>query len=162
MQVVLESKIIDKLSARGVLAYVALKRHGERDSVKLAALIHVKADVFAECLAALDAEVGGLQNLELKPAKKKAKKDAPFVLPDWVDREAWDGYVEMRQRTRHPLTSRARHLEVRKLEKLVAEGEDQVAVLDQSTMKCWRGLFPVDKEDRKDAKPRLRETEFKR
>lgn len=67
-----------------------------------------------------------------------------FALPAWIDTHAWNGYEEMRKKERHPLTDRARSLAISELEKLKASGSDPTAVLNQSTLKGWRGLFPVN------------------
>lgn len=71
-------------------------------------------------------------------------------LPEWITtnqplREAWDGFVEMRKKIKHPLTKRATELAVYELEKLRNAGHDPVAVLNRSTLNDWRGLFPLDK-----------------
>ncbi len=79
--------------------------------------------------------------------KEQIKTTTPqsgFVLPDWVDSEAWQGFEEMRRKERHPLTDRARKLAITDLEKLRASGNDPVDVLNQSTLKGWRGLFAVN------------------
>lgn len=65
-------------------------------------------------------------------------------LPDWIDAEAWSGFVEMRRKIRKPMTERAARLTVRDLEKLKAAGQDPNAVLDQSTKRCWQGVFPLE------------------
>jgi uncharacterized protein YdaU (DUF1376 family) len=79
--------------------------------------------------------------------KEQIKTTTPqsgFVLPDWVDSEAWQGFEEMRKKERHPLTDRARKLAIADLEKLVASGNDPVDVLNQSTLRGWRGLFALN------------------
>lgn len=74
------------------------------------------------------------------PAKKSAGK---FELPDWVPLDAWQGWLEMRRGKKCPATQRALELAVRDLSKLRAEGNDPGSVLDQSTQRGWRGLFPL-------------------
>ena len=75
------------------------------------------------------------------------------VLPSWIDVEAWDGFVEMRKQIKAPLTKRAANLTLRKLEDLRMEGYDPTEVLDQSTQRCWRGVFPVyGKEPKRETK----------
>jgi hypothetical protein len=64
-------------------------------------------------------------------------------LPDWIDAEAWGGFVAMRQRERHPLTARAAKLVIAELAKLRAAGADPTAVLDQSTRNGWRDVYPI-------------------
>jgi hypothetical protein len=65
-------------------------------------------------------------------------------LPDWLPVEAWEGFVEMRKQIKKPLkTERAISLAINTLDKLRAEGQNVAAVLDQSTMNSWLGLFPI-------------------
>lgn len=65
-------------------------------------------------------------------------------LPNWIPADAWAGYVEMRVSIKKPLkTERAINLAINTLERLQAEGNDPGAVLDQSTMNGWQGLFAV-------------------
>lgn len=65
------------------------------------------------------------------------------VLPEWISREAWDGFLEMRSRKRVPNTNRALEGIIRELEKLRERGQDPTAVLDQSTMRGYTGVFEV-------------------
>jgi uncharacterized protein YdaU (DUF1376 family) len=75
--------------------------------------------------------------------KTKARAVGTFVLPAWIDREAWDGFEEMRKTQRKPMTDKARGMVVKQLDKLRTAGHDATACLDQSTMKSWTGVFPV-------------------
>lgn len=63
--------------------------------------------------------------------------------PEWVPAEAWQGYLDMRKKIRKPMTDRAVQLAIGTLEKLRDQGQDVGAVLDQSTMNSWQGLFPI-------------------
>lgn len=70
-------------------------------------------------------------------------------LPNWIPADAWAGYVEMRVSIKKPLkTERAINLAINTLERLQAEGNDPGAVLDQSTLNGWQGLFAVRVERR--------------
>lgn len=64
-------------------------------------------------------------------------------LPEYIDPEAWSGWIEARKKIKKPPTERALKLALKKLEKLREEGEDPNAVLDQSTLNSWQDLFPV-------------------
>jgi hypothetical protein len=75
--------------------------------------------------------------------QKQPQAALSVELPDWVDREAWDGFAAMRKRQRHPLTDRAAKLVLGELEKLSAEGYDAADVLDQSTRNGWRDVYPI-------------------
>lgn len=77
-----------------------------------------------------------------KSTASKAKPVQPKIdLPDWIPVEAWDGWLEMRRAKKCPPTARAMTLAIRDLDRLRAEGDDPEAVLDQSTVNGWRGLF---------------------
>ncbi len=65
-------------------------------------------------------------------------------LPDWIPEDAWQAFVEMRVKIRAPLTGRAVKLAISDLQKLRDQGCDARAVLEQSVMRSWRGLFPVE------------------
>ena len=70
------------------------------------------------------------------------------VIPEWVPRQQWDEFVAMRVRIGHPMTEAAKGIAVTRLEKLVAEGNDAVAVLQESTFNGWRGLFEIKREQK--------------
>jgi len=70
------------------------------------------------------------------------------MIPEWIPADAWAGYVEMRKKIRKPMTDRAISLAVNTLTKLREEGYEPGAVLDQSVMNSWQGLFPIQ-EDRR-------------
>jgi len=75
---------------------------------------------------------------------KAQKKPAPvFVLPDWIPVKEWEFFLEMRRRKRNLPTEHAKDLLVRKLSELKTAGNDPVAVLEQSTIKGWLGLFEI-------------------
>lgn len=66
-----------------------------------------------------------------------------FVAPEWVPKEEWRAFVEMRRKIRAPMTNHAAKLAVDELESLRAAGDDPGAVLSQSVLNSWRGLFAV-------------------
>lgn len=75
------------------------------------------------------------------PEPKKKRAQAPFVLPDWVPADAWEGYVEMRRKIRKPMTDRARDLRIADLSKFRQAGHDLAAILDKSTANNWTDLY---------------------
>lgn len=83
---------------------------------------------------------------KVKAALRAEAAARPVVeIPDWIPAEAWNGFVEMRRKIRQPLTDRAILLTISALKKMRST-EDIGAVLDQSTMKNYRGVFPVKHE----------------
>lgn len=77
--------------------------------------------------------------------KQKEAKKMVFLLPDWIKKETWEAYREMRQRKRAPLTDRASALIIKELEKLKNQGNPPEDVLNQSIMKSWTGVFPISR-----------------
>jgi uncharacterized protein YdaU (DUF1376 family) len=67
----------------------------------------------------------------------------PSEMKERVRRESWDGFVAMRSRIKKPLTERAVELVGLELAKLLNQGYDPNAVLDQSTLKNYRDVYPV-------------------
>jgi len=74
--------------------------------------------------------------------QRKKEIAANAVLPDWLPKESWEGFKEMRRNSRYPLKGRSETLALNELAKLRDDGHDPAAVLDHSTMKGYRGLFP--------------------
>jgi hypothetical protein len=79
-------------------------------------------------------------------AKRSQSVSDPEPLPEWIDVESWEGWIESRKAKRNPLTPAARKLAIRDLEKLRGQGQDAKAVIEQSTLRGWTGLFPVKAE----------------
>jgi hypothetical protein len=65
------------------------------------------------------------------------------MLPDFIDPEAWEGYVAMRKKMKKPLSDNAVKRAIQNLERLWQQGEDITLVLNQSEDQCWQGLFAV-------------------
>ena len=97
------------------------------------------------------------QNKELEELEEGTKDNKTRVaLPDWLPREAWSGWLEMRRRKRVPSTARALRLAIGELEKLKAMGFDPGKVLDEATMKGWQGIYePSGRRDDMRTNPKL-------
>jgi len=77
---------------------------------------------------------------------KKGKKETilpPTPLPDWLPSNAWDEFKRARVGLKAPMTEEAERLAVRELERLRSQGYDPKAVLEQSIMRGWKGLFKL-------------------
>lgn len=93
------------------------------------------------------------------PSKARSKPEAgAFAPPNWVPAAAWNGYCEMRSRGKQPFTHRAKALAVRTLETLKADGHDPEAVLDQSVLRGYTGLFPIKANGAGAANPNRQES----
>jgi len=73
----------------------------------------------------------------------KQKQGEIFELPDWIKKDTWESYLEMRKKIKKPATEKAKTLIARELSKLKTSGFDPDLVLEQSIMNCWQGVFPL-------------------
>lgn len=78
-------------------------------------------------------------NLNLSYPKKDKKES--LTLPDWLPETAWKQFKDHRQKLRKPLTRRGEVLAINRLGELRATGYDPCAVIDNSILNGWQGLF---------------------
>lgn len=88
-----------------------------------------------------DKETEEEQKQEQRASRKRAAS-VQAALPEWLDPAAWGQFVEFRKR-KAPLTDRAAELAIAELSKLRDQGHDPVAVINQSILNGWRGLFAL-------------------
>lgn len=80
-----------------------------------------------------------------KPARKRAVEGEAFPTPEWVPRELWLDWLQVRRKLRAPATDRALALALRDLTDFRAAGEDPAAVLELAISRGWRGLFRTNR-----------------
>ena len=73
---------------------------------------------------------------------KETIQKKEYVLPDWLNRESWNAFIEMRRRIKKPLTDYGCQVAIKKLQKLKDAGQDPNAILDNSIMNSWQGIWP--------------------
>jgi hypothetical protein len=79
----------------------------------------------------------------LEPSQAASKNSSLPMIPTWIPKESWDGFVAMRKKIGAPLTPRAVTLTINELDKLRMCGHPPGPVLDQSVMRSWRGVFEL-------------------
>lgn len=90
---------------------------------------------------------------EAKERKRQTRSRAPsVVLPDWMPADSWSEFVKFRKQIKAPMTDRAQELALKKLATLKDEGNDPVAVIEQSMINGWKGLFEVKEPKKSPAK----------
>lgn len=81
-----------------------------------------------------------------KGTQTRGKRASVCVeLPDWLPQAAWDDWLAHRKAMKAPFTQRAAELSIAVLGRLQGEGHDPVAVINESVLRGWTGLFPVGK-----------------
>lgn len=66
-----------------------------------------------------------------------------IAIPGYLDQEAWDAFVSMRQTIKKPLTSYAAKLIVYELHRIKEAGHCPNAALQQSILNCWKDVWPA-------------------
>jgi hypothetical protein len=80
---------------------------------------------------------------EDKTKTRKKIKDVVFVLPDWIQKESWESFIEMRNKMKKPATEKAKVLVVEELVKLKARGHDPEKVLAQSIRNNYQDVYAL-------------------
>lgn len=78
--------------------------------------------------------------------EKEIYKESLDCSPEFA--EALEAYEEMRKKIRKPLTVKAKQMVLKKLESMAPDEETQIAILNQSTMNSWQGIFPLQDQRR--------------
>jgi hypothetical protein len=78
-------------------------------------------------------------------AKKSGRESAPsaVALPDWLPAASWEALIEHRKATKSAMTPQAQKLAINKLDELRGQGNDPAAVINQTILNGWKGLFPI-------------------
>jgi hypothetical protein len=80
----------------------------------------------------------------------ETERKKKVVIPDWIPEEAWDNWISFRK-AKGGITEHAKNLCISNLEKLRQQGNDPVAVINQSIMNGWAGLFPLRGDENKES-----------
>lgn len=78
---------------------------------------------------------------ERKARAPKVDASATFVLPEWVNADAWAAWLEVRRQKRAPNTEKALRQNLAVLEAERAAGGNPTEVLNRSIASGWTGLF---------------------
>lgn len=75
--------------------------------------------------------------------KKERTTEVVLVLPDWIEQETWDAFIQMRKRIGKPPTDYALKLILDKLAKYRAKGQDAKQILEKSITSGWQDVFEI-------------------
>ena len=81
-----------------------------------------------------------------KKERKKTSYDEIFDELEVSDglKEAFLEFIKSRKLNKKIMTDRALKLAIKKVRKLAASEEEQIAIVEQSIERCWTGLFPLN------------------
>lgn len=75
--------------------------------------------------------------------KKKAAPSLQVSLPEWIAKDSFEAFIEHRKKIKAPMTHLAQTKLIAELSRLREDGNEPVAVLDQSILNGWKGVFPL-------------------
>ena len=94
------------------------------------------------------------RGLELSPKKVHTKEKKRNITKENITKEkgidfieVWEDFKIMRKKIRKPITEKGEELIIKKLNRLSDNEEEQIAILNQSIMNSWQGIFPLKEEN---------------
>jgi len=93
---------------------------------------------------AITTEEKGIPTVQSKVKESKVN-NSNNKLPEYLDKEIWDAYLELRKQKRSIPTEHSKVLLLKKLDEFKESGDDPNEVLKRSIMNGWTGIFPLDK-----------------
>lgn len=70
-----------------------------------------------------------------------------IALPQYIDREAWDAWMEVRRHLKAPNTDYAVKLLVYEVQRIKDAGHDPNAAIKQSVLKGWKDVWPSKEKE---------------
>lgn len=96
---------------------------------------------------------------------KKVKKEDKTAFEDYTSNptllESLNSFLEYRKKIKKPMTDRAIKLLLGELDKLANNDQDKIAILEQSILNGWQGIFPLKAQQGKQYKPTNAKQEIK-
>ncbi|WP_043442094.1 hypothetical protein [Cupriavidus sp. HPC(L)] len=89
------------------------------------------------------AVTGGTKEEQEETKARAGRASGSVQLPDWLPEDLWAHWQAHRKAKKAPLTPYAAELSIRVLDRLRGEGHDPVAVINESILRGWTGLFPL-------------------
>jgi len=84
-----------------------------------------------------------------KPSKKEKVIKKKTNLPDFIDKDLWNDFIDMRKGLKKNPTELAIELLIKKLTKFNDEGQDTSKILENSIMNSYLGLFAIKELNQK-------------
>jgi phage replication O-like protein O len=76
--------------------------------------------------------------------QKRDKNVTPEIeLPEFIDKELWQSFIDMRKKIKKPATDKAQELLIKKLTGYYQDGENVNQILENSIINSWQGLFSI-------------------
>lgn len=77
-----------------------------------------------------------------KETKPKKLVSPPLVLPDWLEKELWESFVQFRKDIKAPMKDKAKKLNLDRLIKFKQQGYDIEEIINTTIMNGWKSFYP--------------------
>lgn len=154
------SKMISNLARKGLVSVELIYKSGSKQIEKR--ILHTPIGYRYESLGGIgknnDTPIGKkaednntvINNTINNTKNKKEKGGINALIASYTtNQELVDsikGFIQMRAAKKKPMTDRALKMLFINLDKLESTDERKIKVLDQSTLNCWQGVFPLKEE----------------
>ena len=91
---------------------------------------------------------------------ERKKRVDEIILPEWLPVDSWKSFIEMRKKTKKPMTERAKELAIKKLEEFYNQRYDVQIIIDAAVMNNWQGFYIPKDKDGQPIKPKQTEYEI--
>lgn len=78
---------------------------------------------------------------------KRSVTKVTFVVPDWIPKDTWDEFIQMRNRIGKPATEYAKKLLADKLFKFKSKGQDVKQILEKSITSSWQDVYEIKQDE---------------
>lgn len=90
-----------------------------------------------------------IKDLEKDNPPTPPKEETFFSLPEFINQETWQDFLDMRKAIKKPATPKAQELLVKKLTRFREQGQDPNLILEQSIINSWAGVFEIKADAKK-------------
>ncbi len=73
--------------------------------------------------------------------KAVSASEIKFALPEWIPKETWDAFIEVRKAKKCPNTERALNMLIKKLYKFKIQGIDIKEIIECSIVNGWKDIY---------------------
>lgn len=101
---------------------------------------------------------GDFSQSEKATKKPKAKSKIPHLeLPDYVSRELFESYLEVRVQKKYIMSDQAMKILITKIEDLHTQGQNINGLIESAILGAWKSIYPQDRPTKQFAKGDLME-----
>lgn len=90
-----------------------------------------------------------VNNGNKKKSGAKPKEPVVYYPLDEKLNQAVIDFIEFRKKIKAPMTDKGVNIMINKLDKMTDDNNEKISILEQSIMNGWKGVFPLDKRQKK-------------